>query len=749
MKYINREYGFKGRPPYFPDFYEETDKGAKVTSADYPRKYYVGAGLNPSEPYGAMLIGANGTRWGIRISCNIRGRWIDSESYLNEIGRLYAVSRDGNFTYFAYGDLTATVVRYSKRALVMSIATVDSIKIRISFYLQEPVQGEIREAVDAVKGAARHLAVIPGDVSLDDQMSVFRERYEVICDNEEREYFTAKAYIKPLEITSDDRSVTYEYELEGRNSRLFIYAAVGGKEIFDRYPEESELIEGTSMEEIAYSTTKTIGRGALGRCANGFINSSLYHRIYNPLIKDMMYIESRTAIDKNFAFKGSDLNAATIIASYIGDFETARAQCELAYTDEILGPLALWTLYMRTRDRELVKRLYKYYSSRYIPKGALIISDDKYEVSYCMPGSPLKEENIEKPMYSLDKSCINLLNMDIMERLALITGAPENSLYAESKRQLIDKINDLLWNPKLGIYMNRYLDGNFASSYGITSFYPLIAGAVKGLDKLERLTAALRDRKKFYGDKMIPTLSKDHPEYGVKFTDHKGNTVMPYSGYRGMIVPYMNFLVYQGLSRYGVYDLMADIAAKSANTWYSRYKKGNYDVFDTYLPGVTLTINDSFRPDTENVLKGAEKHSLSGNLMALIGLCELIDVEYFRDDLKVALRFGTMLKGTHSVSRLNVLGRLYSVSVTDRGMLISADNSPVLSGEGGKFIIRQYTESNKGAEFIVLNDNDIILSLALPIIGFCEESQSLTFTLQAGASKVKIIKGKPRITKIY
>ena len=224
---------------------------------------------------------------------------------------------------------------------------------------------------------------------------------------------------------------------------------------------------------------------------------------------------------------------------------------------------------------------------------------------------------------------------------------------------------------------------------------------------------------------------------------------MPYSGYRGMIVPYMNFLVYQGLSRYGVYDLMADIAAKSANTWYSRYKKGNYDVFDTYLPGVTLTINDSFRPDTENVLKGAEKHSLSGNLMALIGLCELIDVEYFRDDLKVALRFGTMLKGTHSVSRLNVLGRLYSVSVTDRGMLISADNSPVLSGEGGKFIIRQYTESNKGAEFIVLNDNDIILSLALPIIGFCEESQSLTFTLQAGASKVKIIKGKPRITKIY
>ena len=75
---------------------------------------------------------------GIRISCNIRGRWIDSESYLNEIGRLYAVSREGNFTYFAYGDLTATVVRYSKRALMMSIATVDSSKIKFHSTFKSP-----------------------------------------------------------------------------------------------------------------------------------------------------------------------------------------------------------------------------------------------------------------------------------------------------------------------------------------------------------------------------------------------------------------------------------------------------------------------------------------------------------------------------------------------------------------------------------------------------------------------------------
>ena len=123
------------------------------------------------------------------------------------------------------------------------------------------------------------------------------------------------------------------------------------------------------MEEIAYSTTKTIGRGALGRCANGFINSSLYHRIYNPLIKDMMYIESRTAIDKNFAFKGSDLNAATIIASYIGDFETARAQCELrVYGRDSGASRAMDALYENAGQRTFVKRLYKYYSSRYIPK---------------------------------------------------------------------------------------------------------------------------------------------------------------------------------------------------------------------------------------------------------------------------------------------------------------------------------------------------------------------------------------------
>jgi len=749
MKYINREYGFSGRPPHFPDFYEETAKGPIISQDNYPVKNIIGAGLDPKEPYGAMLIGQGGSKWGIKISCNIRGRWIDSDNFLKDIGRLYAVSREGNFSYFAYGDMTASVVKYSRNALVMSIATIDSIKIRITFYLVPPTEGEIRSSDNIIKGAASFLAVIPGTVKLEDQKSVFHDRYEVIGDARSKEYFTAKLYKTPSDIKSDHYSTTYEYDLQGKDSRLFIYAAIGDKNIFNEYPEEAELIEGTSTEEIIYSTNKTIGRGVLGRSANGFFNSSLYQKIYNPYLKGPMYVESRAAINKFYAFNGTDLNTASVIASYIGDNDTAKSQLPLALDDDILSPLSVWIVFSRTRDKDLLKKHYRELSKKYIPRSELTISKDKSEVAYCMPGSPLKEINNSKPMYSLDKSSLTLLNMDIMERISLIVGAPESTLYAAAKERLKEKINDLLWNPKLGIYMNRYINGDFAGTYGITSFYPLIAGAVQGLDKLEKLISALRDKKKFYGERMIPTLSKDHPEYGVKFISDNGETIMPYRGYRGMIVPYMNFLIYQGLIRYGVYDLASEIAVKSSRMWNQRFRKGKYEVLSNYLPGRTLKVDTvNYKLDTEKIYDDTDRHSLSGNLLALIGLSELIDIEYFIDDLTVALRFGTFSGGEHSVSGMNILGRMFSVNLSDRETNVSVNNLVVISGDGGKFLIRHFVEKEDGAEFIILSDSDIRLRLALPILGICKEATSMTLTVEGGTNKVKIVNGKPEITRI-
>lgn len=750
MKYINREYGIPQRPPEFKDYYEETNIGPMVTKDNYPDKCYLGAGLDSAVPYGAMLVGKGGTRWGIKISCNIRGRWIESDDYLREIGRLYAVSEDGNFTYFAYGDMTATIVKYSKNALVMSLATINNIKLRITYYLMKPCEGEIRAIDNVIKGAANYLAVIPGEVELNNQQSVFRNRYEVVAEPKDKEYFTAKTYRKPIDIIKQDNSITYEYELYGKESRLFVYAAIGYKGIFNDYPEENELIEGTSMEEIAYSTNKKIGRGLLGRSYNGFLNSSMYHRIYNPFIKGFMFSESRTKIDENFAFNAIDLNAATIIAAFIGDYDTSKRQLELSMHDEILSPLTLWIVYLRTRDYELLKRLYKSFSKKFVPKSDLVICSDKSQVAYCMTGSPLKEMDNKKAMYSLDKSCFNLLAMDIMERIALIVGAPESSLYASAKEVLKERINDTLWNPKLGIYMNRYVKGEFASAIGITSFYPLVAGAVDGLDKLEKLMMNLRDKKRFYGERMVPTLSKDHPEYGVKFTSSTGEIILPYQGYRGTIVPYMNYLIYMGLVRYGVYDLASEIAISSANLWNKRYRKGNYEVLDNYLPSKTFTIDrKSMQFDTEKILEKTERHSLSGNLMAMMGLSELIDLEYFRDDMDIAIRFGTMIKGENSVSRINLLGHLFNVNVDDYVTELFVDNIDVFSAEGGKVIVRQFSESNNGANFIILADSDVSINIKLPILGLCKEAQALSFKLLNGCSEVNITNGKLNIKKIH
>ncbi len=747
MKYINREYGYEGRPPYYKEFSRVSTRGPAINQSEKLRPY-VGAGLDSDVPYGAMLIGERGSRWNIEMSFNIHGKWVGGLGANRSIGRLYTTSKNGDFTYFANGDMTTTIVKYSANALVMSIATMDSLKLKIKFAIPDPCEGEFRISDDIVKGAGLHMYTIPGEVKLDNQMSVYNDRYEVVGNLKEKEYFVAKVYRKPHNIVRDDKSVTYEYELFGKESRIFIYAAVGSRSIFDMFPEEDELINGTSMEEISYSTKKIIGAGELGRNASGFINSSMYNRIFNPYTKSNMYVESREKSNHFYAFNGIKLNASSIIASYIGDEQAVIEQLKLAVKDEVLSPLAVWMAYSRSRDINLLETLYPILIENYKPINKLVLSKDKNEVSYCMDKSPLKELSNKKPMYSLDKSCLNLLAMDIMDRISLILGKKIKE-YSNAKNTLKELINDELWNSRLGLYMNKYEDGNWADSFGITSFYPLIAGAISGLDKLEKLVINLSDPILFNGERIIPTLCMTHPEYGRKVIGANDEVIPPYKYYRGEIVPYINYLIYQGLIRYGVHDVAGEVALKSARLWYNRYKKGGYEVVDTHFPAKRLSVdNSTAKIENEIQYDDIERHSLSGNLMALMGLNDLIDVEYFRDDLKLALRFGSMTKGNNNLSRMSLLGRVFGIDISDNTTTLNIDDNLVFRGDGGKFVIRQYLERKNSVEFIVMSKSIISININLPLLGIIEDEYSLTFSVPQGTHKIIIFDGKAEIIKV-
>lgn len=733
MKYVNKEYGFAGRPPYFKDFYEEKYRGSTVGADNYPSSPIVGVGLQPQTPNGAMLVGQKGTMWGVRVSYQKGNKWYDSEDFLNDVGRLYTGSANGAFSYFSHGSLTATWVKYAENSLVLSLSAVSYSAVRVILYPVAPCEANIKANESGLKASSPHYAVIKGKTGISEEGCVFRGRYDVFAKSDDvksREYFSATFYNKPTHVVSDEktRGAVYEFDIKNAdNSRILVFLEVGGKEVLtSEKPSSEELIAGISTAEIEFSNTNPKGTGSLACAVEDVLNSTSWHKVYNPYFLSTAFFPTRD-IDGYYSFKGEELNLSAIVSSYLSDINTASRALEYTYQDKLFAVLTAWLIFSRSRDVEWLKGVYLNLSRENRPDDELVLSNwkNKNEVSYKMTMSPLKEGLIQENMYSLDMSCIKLLNMDLLERMAVLVGDGGADEYARARIALKGKINDKLFNPKLGLYMNRFVGGDFATSIGATSFYPLIAGAVDDTEKLDRMLRYLTEGRKFGGEWGIPSLIKDHPEYGVKYRDPKTGEAYPaYSNYRGEIIPYINYLIYIGLVRYGVSDIAGDIAAKSV-ALYNKAKREKNAVYDRYLPN-------------GRVPSWAIKNSISGNLLAITGMSEVLDVEYFRSDLKPSIRFGTTRKGEHSIQNVELFDAAYSVTVKEKQTLLTVNGEEKFRGEGGRFEVRQYVDCENGCEFIINAEGNVLITLSLPIFYKSETTTKLIFAVEKGRRRVKV-----------
>lgn len=733
MKYVNKEYGFAGRPPYFKDFYEEKYRGPAVSIENFPQKPILGVGLEPKTPNGAMLIGTRGTMWGVRVAYQKGNKWYDSEDFLQDVGRLYTSSVDGSFSYFSHGNLTATWVKYAENSLVLSLSSVSYSAVRIVVYPVAPCEANIKANESELKASSPAYAVMKGKTGISEEGCVFRGRFDVFAKAEDvksREYFSATFYNKPTIVASDEKTkgVVYEFDIKNsEKSRILAFFEVGSKDVFvSNKPSGEELIAGISTAEIEFSNANPKGKGGLASGVEDVLNFSAWHRVYNPYFLSNAFFPTRN-IDDYYSFKGEELNISAIVGSYLTDLDVSSKVLEYTYQDKLFSVFTAWVLFSRNRDVEWLKKVFGDLQKEYKPCDQLVISNwkNKNEVSYKMDKSPLKEMTRQENMYSLDMSCIKLLNMDLLERMAVILGDESSTAYAKSRKLLKDRINDVLFNPKLGLYMNRYVDSEFATSIGATSFYPLIAGAVDDTEKLDRMLRYLTEGRKFGGEWGVPTLVKDHPEYGVKYRDTDTGDMYPaYSNYRGEIIPYINYLIYLGLVRYGVSDVAGDLASKSLNL-YNKAKKEKGGVYDRYLPN-------------GKVPTWANKNAMSGNLLAIMGMSEILDVEYFRSDLRPSIRFGTQRKGEHSVTNVKLFSSIYSVVVQEKQTILTIDGVEKFRGEGGRFEVRQYVDTLSGCEFIINAESNVLITLFLPVFYNVDTPTKLIFAVEKGRRKVKV-----------
>jgi len=667
-----------------------------------------GVGFDYGAINGAMLIGLHGTLWGIRV-CYFDGKkWLDNDDLNTRLGSGCANTQDGYFAHFASGPLSAKWVKQNEKSILLQVTARKKLRVRIIFYPCYKWPGELSIEGGNVLGRAPYTGIVPGSIHLTDTHAEFRDRYRVHFEGkDEMEYFVAKSYSKPVDSANGAfNEAIMEFIINKQQPSVYVYATISDTEQFDSMPPElSQVISKIQSAETRYGVDKTYGTGALGSATEKMLNSIHWARMYYPFLMQEIYSPKRTKLDNYFDIDGLEENCTALLGCFAGGVEYAKKQLKYTIGDKLFSVLAVWHMFCHSNDKKSLKSLYIELKERYAPNADLVATDNgvKTEVAYKWEDSPLKEKRDTAPMYSLDMSCIKLLALETVSKMASVYGE-NGSEYQNAWCELKKKINEVLWNEKLGLHTNRYVSLKWPGrgAVGATSFYVLICNAVDSSRKLSLIVNNLLHKKKFWTDYAVPTLIASSMEFGKRGKPNNNGLREPkYLQYRGAIIPYVNYIIYHGLVRYGLDDVAAKLALLSANLWQNN-KSDNVENYSVYLP-------------FGKRVKSKEYLSCNGNMLALIGVQELIDVEYYRDNPAVhALRFGTFCEGEHSVTNVNFYDKLYSIETSDLETSVLYLGKDMFHGEGGKFVVRHFVLSNTGCEFIIDAHANININLSIP-----------------------------------
>ena len=154
-------------------------------------------------------------------------------------------------------------------------------------------------------------------------------------------------------------------------------------------------------------------------------------------------------------------------------------------------------------------------------------------------------------MSAVDLCSYRALDLECLSRIARTLGNPSAARQLEAeRRRLVATMNRVLWSETAGLYLDELRAGRSPRA-AASNFLPLIAG-VPSARQARRMVGALRDPARFWGDWVLPTISRDDPA----FDDQQY--------WRGSIWPPMNYLVLQGLRRYGFDEFASELAWKGA-----------------------------------------------------------------------------------------------------------------------------------------------------------------------------------------
>jgi hypothetical protein len=244
---------------------------------------------------------------------------------------------------------------------------------------------------------------------------------------------------------------------------------------------------------------------------------------------------------------------------------------------------------------------------------------------------------------ALDAECLALL-------AAELGHGGKARYWADRAAAIRDAMNALLWDEARGLYLDRYWDGRRSDRVGAANFLPLVAG-VPDENRARRMLDTLLDPARFWGQYVVPTISRDDPAYADQ------------QYWRGTIWPPTNYLIGQGLRRYRFDQAAAELVDRSVEMFLGCWR--------TYR----LCCENY---DSRTGAGGGACYQSWGPLFALLGLEELADVTPWD-----GVRFGSIAApGTSVLRRLPLAGQVWDVRLGPDGLSVRVDGAHLFTSDG-------------------------------------------------------------------
>jgi len=274
-------------------------------------------------------------------------------------------------------------------------------------------------------------------------------------------------------------------------------------------------------------------------------------------------------------------------------------------------------------------------------------------------------------LYALDAECL----AEIATILGKDNDAKTLTSEYEHQKQLI---RDKLWNEQDGIYENRFWNGEFSKRLSPTNFYPLLAGVATPEQAKRMVDEHLTNPKEFWGTYTTPTIARNDPAFTDQFY------------WRGDIWAPTNYLVYEGVARYGFNKVALDYAQKSYDLFMDSWRGGQQD-------------NEQYHADGGN--GGGNTHYTWGALLPLIAL-----EQYADENPWDGLRFGTLNPSSAGDFRgIQLSGHSYDVAIGPAKTVVSRDGTVRFEADAG-VVVRNYQTDSSHLSFHVESDKPVHLT---------------------------------------